>query len=81
MGVNECLIWPKFGIMDSHITLFSILQLCENWCFGDCTFLMGIHGVTFVQFYLYLYHGTMWQFEREEHLGKMCVQHHGMHCL
>lgn len=67
--------------MDLHIQLFSILQLCGNWCFGDCTFLMGIHGVTFVQFYLYLYRGTMWQFESEEHLVKMCVQHRGIHCL
>jgi len=55
MGIIECLIWLKFGIVDLHITLFSVLQLYENWCFGDCTFLMGIHGVTFVQFYLYLY--------------------------
>ena len=59
MGINECLLWPEFGIKDLHIILFTILQLCENWCFGDCTFLMGLHGVTFVQFYLYVYHGTM----------------------
>jgi hypothetical protein len=59
MGITECLVWPKFGTKDLHITLFSILQLCENQCFGDCTFIMGLHGVTFVQFYLYVYHGTM----------------------
>jgi hypothetical protein len=65
-----CVSWEKFCLGDVHIMVFNICEFHENQPQGGHTFTS-----------ICIYHTTVWHFESEECLGKVCVPCLGVYHL